>query len=93
VGHFSRAFADCQTQIVLRIKLGAIWPLLEIFGDKTKKNIRYIHDFLDPILEDALERNRIRNQAESNKKTTTQEEHDSDATTLLDHLVSVTQGK
>jgi hypothetical protein len=44
--HFAKAFADAQYIISLRFKIGWIWPLLEIFEDKTKKPMKIVNAFL-----------------------------------------------
>ncbi|KAF8342228.1 cytochrome P450 monooxygenase pc-3 [Cantharellus anzutake] len=53
---FVKAFVQSQIIISLRIRMGKIWKLTEFWGDKSLPHMRDIHEFLDPILEDALER-------------------------------------
>jgi hypothetical protein len=43
---FAKAFAEAQYIVSERSKLGRIWPLLEIFEDKTKKPMRVVDSFL-----------------------------------------------
>ncbi|KAF8217153.1 CYP63 cytochrome P450 monooxygenase-like protein [Mycena galopus ATCC 62051] len=56
-------FVDAFTVAMLRISdrevYGRIWPLFEIFGDKTAKPMRDISEFLDPIIQAAMEKKRL----------------------------------
>lgn len=67
--------------------MGPSWMLNEFFGDKTKVHMKAINAFIDPILHRALEsKKRKAKKGQSELPTTS----DDDATTLLDHLVAVT---
>ncbi|KAI0786162.1 cytochrome P450 monooxygenase pc-2 [Abortiporus biennis] len=87
------ANAILQAQYVLaeRLRLGWIWPYLEMFGDKSKKPMKVVDNFLKPIIENALERekNRTNEMAEQSKTGQKVDEVDDDVT-LLDHLVRYT---
>ena len=82
---FAKAFGQAQNQISLRNRLGAIWPFLEFRNDKTTDAMREIHNFIDPILKDALEKR----QREGKRDT----KDDNSSETLLDHLVEETAGE
>lgn len=43
---FSDAFADAQSVIAERFKFGWLWPLTEIFEDKTKESMKITNAFL-----------------------------------------------
>ena len=43
---FAKAFADAQFIVSQRAKIGWIWPLFEIFEDKTKKPMKVVNAFL-----------------------------------------------
>jgi hypothetical protein len=43
---FAKAFAEAQYIVSERSKLGRIWPLLEIFEDRTKKPMKVVDSFL-----------------------------------------------
>lgn len=43
---FSQAFADAQYVVSERAVVGWLWPLLEIFEDKTKKPMKIVSAYL-----------------------------------------------
>lgn len=88
---FSRAFSDAQRQIAYRTFLGDVWPLTEMTGDVTKANMRVVNDFIEPLIAEALKKKRAA--SESDKKTSDTESDDPGHSCLLDHLVSVSDGK
>lgn len=53
-GSFTHAFEMAQQVATGRGRLGRFWPLFELFGDKNAKNARIIHDWVDPLVKDAL---------------------------------------
>ncbi|KAL0570432.1 hypothetical protein V5O48_011525 [Marasmius crinis-equi] len=53
-GSFTHAFETAQQVVTARGRLGRLWPLFELFGDKNAKNVEIIHDWLDPLVKDAL---------------------------------------
>lgn len=53
-GSFVQAFEQVQQVISARRRLGYIWPLFEIFGDKTLPHVKIIRGFLDPIVNQVL---------------------------------------
>ncbi|KAF8583528.1 cytochrome P450 [Ramaria rubella] len=71
---FSKAFSSVQYHIALRGLYNKSWPLLELWKDGTKENMKVIYDFIDPILERAVEKRGDEDQGD----------------TLLDHLVEAT---
>jgi len=76
---FISAFVEAQHIISKRAWVGTIWPLFEIFVDKSREPMKIIDSFIDPILQQSLE-----------KKSTTGSD---EALTLLDHLVQFTTDK
>ncbi|KZS95288.1 cytochrome P450 [Sistotremastrum niveocremeum HHB9708] len=54
-GSFATSFEAAQQLCTRRSRLGVIWPLLEFFHDKSSKDVRVIKEFLDPLVEGALE--------------------------------------
>jgi len=84
---FSKAFNQAQYQIALRYRLTSVWPFLEFWKDKTADAMRVIHDFIEPILKDALAK-----KAAGEKKWPLHE-NNSRSETLLDHLVEQTTGE
>jgi hypothetical protein len=49
-GSFAQAFEEIQQIVTNRRRLGYIWPLFELFGDKTTSQVTSIRSFLDPIV-------------------------------------------
>ncbi|KAH8106028.1 cytochrome P450 [Cristinia sonorae] len=85
---FARAFSRAQDTIAHRGRLGYIWPWLEIFNDKTGEDMEIVDSFLNPILEDALEKQRAEKKAGLWQDAKSDEVNDQD--TFLDHLVRTT---
>lgn len=83
--NFAQAFADAQTIIAQRPRKSWVWPLFEIFKDKTTEPMRIVNSFIDPILKEAI----AKKQSHANEE----KDVDNDDTTLLDHLVQMTTGR
>ncbi|GJJ08807.1 hypothetical protein Clacol_003026 [Clathrus columnatus] len=81
---FAEAFNQAQTQTAVRTRLGDLWPLLELFRDKTKDSMRTIHDYIEPILRDAISRKALTKLLSVEEKEMPE--------TLLDSLLLVTDG-
>ncbi|KAJ7181130.1 cytochrome P450 monooxygenase pc-1 [Mycena filopes] len=56
---FTNAFTDAMVRISEREVLGNIWPLFEMFGDKTAAPMRAISEYLDPVIAAAMEKKRL----------------------------------
>ncbi|KAJ7647752.1 cytochrome P450 [Roridomyces roridus] len=56
---FIEAYGDGMVQIAFRQRVGWIWPLFEMFGDKTAKSMAIVANYIDPIIHAALEKKRI----------------------------------
>jgi len=78
---FSTAFLDVQFTVGRRERLGSVWPLWEIFEDKTTKPMKVVNAFIEPIIADAVAK---KNDAWREKVS------EEGKKTLLDHLVQVT---
>ncbi|KAL9710687.1 hypothetical protein Ac2012v2_006225 [Leucoagaricus gongylophorus] len=78
---FSTAFLDVQFTVGQRERLGSVWPLWEIFEDKTTKPMKVVNAFIEPIIADAVAK---KNDAWREKVS------EEGKRTLLDHLVQVT---
>ncbi|KAJ7189979.1 cytochrome P450 monooxygenase pc-1 [Mycena pura] len=79
---FTRAFSEAISHIAFRERVGWIWPLYEVFADRTARPMSVVMKYLDPVIHDALERNRLGKEA-----GTTEERENS---TLLDELIKST---
>jgi hypothetical protein len=71
---FAEAFKQAQEIVADRDKLGWMWPLFEIFEDKTKKVMEIVNSFVEPIIKQAIEK-RVRG-----------EERDEEEQSLLENL-------
>ena len=79
--NFSAALLDVQMVVSQRERLDFVWPLWEIFENKTKKPMKVIDAFIEPIVADAIAKNDIR------REEKVSEEGEG---TLLDRLLQVT---
>ena len=86
---FSAAFAAAQEVIAMRSRIGWVWRMNELFTDATKEHMKVVDAYLQPILEEAIRKNR--NSAGKGEKG--QAEVTDENETLLDHLVKYTDGK
>ncbi|KAF7349579.1 hypothetical protein MSAN_01683200 [Mycena sanguinolenta] len=94
----SNAFAEAMNQAQLinthRGALGAAWPVTEFWHDRLAEPIRVVHEFLDPILSEAV----ARRAADSGEKQVAMENHTADrevqeGESLVDHLLHYTQDR
>ncbi|KZP21731.1 cytochrome P450 [Athelia psychrophila] len=81
---FAVAFAQSQELISQRARIGWIWPLFEIFKDNTAKPMKVVNEFLDPILKEAVDKQKTLPIGFEDKEAV------GEAETLLDHLVKLT---
>ena len=51
---FAAAFVEAQNAMMTRMKLGGIWPLWEIWRDRSKGPMDIVYAYVDPIIEVAL---------------------------------------
>lgn len=54
-GSFAGAFEMVQQIITTRSRIGYLWPLFELFKDKTEPHVKIIQDWLDPLVKQALD--------------------------------------
>lgn len=88
---FARAFLAAQEHIANRERMGWIWPLFEIWQDKTREPMRVVDAYLGPIVRGALERKK--DDKEHRMEEVEEKMDDGDDETLLDHLVNLTDGE
>lgn len=79
---FSAAFLEAQFVISQRERYGWVWPLTEIFRDRTKEPMKVVNAFIEPIIADAIKKRESTADHEKEKNL--------EDGTLLDHLVQVT---
>jgi len=85
---FAHAFLQAQTVTSYRIRFGKSWRLFEFWSDCVKTHMQVCYKFVDPILKEALAKKSLK-QASPEKKLNDREIL---GETLLDHLVSHTEG-
>jgi hypothetical protein len=75
---FVNSFLAVQIAAVSRMLYGNFWPLFEFWEDKVKKEMKTLYNFVDPIIENVLTKER---EADKDKDIT-----------MLEHLVQFTNG-
>lgn len=80
---FAHAFREALEVISVRERYGWVWPLAEIFKDKSYEPMKIVNSYIEPIVKEALEKKRHSPIKEKG-------EEPSDEETLLDSLVRVT---
>lgn len=84
---FAEAFAQAQHVSASRARLNWLWPLMELFGDKTKDSLKIVDAYLDPVLDDAIRKAKLNPPSQKDKDVIAEDE------TLLDSLVKRTTGR
>ncbi|KAK7032820.1 cytochrome P450 [Favolaschia claudopus] len=88
---FSAAFHEAMLQITFREWVGWIWPLFEMFEDRTAAPMKIVNSFVEPIIRNAVEKKK-RN--DGTKVAEFEGALDDDNDTLLDELLnSITDPK
>ena len=83
---------SAQREIARRMNFGRHWPLLEVFGDRTKKDVDFLRAHLTPIMEAAIEQEQMRRDLDGvAEKKRTMPVHE--ASNFLEYLVSKTDGE
>jgi hypothetical protein len=88
VSAFSQAFLGAQEAIMDRERFGWIWPLSEIWEDKTRKPMQIVDGYIEPIIQEALAKKKA-----GTFDTKDTGDHLDEGETLLDHLIRVTEGE
>ncbi|KAF8723818.1 hypothetical protein AX14_009145 [Amanita brunnescens Koide BX004] len=71
-----------------RERFGWIWPLSEIWEDKTRKPMQIVDGYIEPIIQEALAKKKA-----GTFDTKDTGDHLDEGETLLDHLIRVTEGE
>ena len=85
---FARAFNSSQQQIAFRSFLGGVWSLSEMTKEATEEHMKVVKAFIEPIIEAAL----LKKKETAKLKDANLEAGDIEDTSLLDHLVKMTDG-
>ncbi|KAI0652994.1 cytochrome P450 monooxygenase pc-3 [Cubamyces menziesii] len=90
---FVRAFQDGLEATAIRGRFLQSWPLFEFWGDKVKRYLKAVDEFIDPIVEEAL-KNKAEKVGEqgglSGPELGEGKDQVRDDETLLEHLVKYT---
>lgn len=87
---FAHAFSDAQIASAYRGRFGSAWPLSEFWTDRVKKHMGTCYKFIDPILKEALEKNKMLKE-NIDEKADAKDRDVKEGETLLDHLVNYTE--
>jgi hypothetical protein len=81
---FTDAFMGIQALILKRGTIGGLWPVLELFKDKSEEHKRTIRNWVDPLVIRALQ---IQKEMKEKGQTV-----NSDECTFLEYLATKTDG-
>ncbi|KAG2338542.1 cytochrome P450 [Suillus weaverae] len=87
---FAHAFSDAQIATAYRGRFGSAWRLSEFWTDRVKKHMDVCFKFIDPILKEALEKNKMLKE-NVDEKADAKDRDVKEGETLLDHLVNYTE--
>ncbi|KAG1884341.1 cytochrome P450 [Suillus subluteus] len=87
---FAHAFSDAQIATAYRDRFGSAWCLSEFWTDRVKKHMGTCYEFIDPILKEALEKNKMLKE-NIDEKADAKDRDIKEGETLLDHLVNYTE--
>ncbi|KAG1776001.1 cytochrome P450 [Suillus placidus] len=87
---FAHAFSDAQIATAYRSRFGSAWRLSEFWTDRVKKHMDVCFKFIDPILKEALEKNKMLKE-NVDEKADAKDRDVKEGETLLDHLVNYTE--
>jgi len=88
---FAHAFIEAQLGTAYRGRFGQNWRLFEFWSDRVKKHMRVCHDFIDPILKEALAKKQALKEAGLISDKNEKEREVLEGETLLAHLVNYTE--
>lgn len=84
---FAEAFMGAQYAIAMRLRKGWTWRLEELHRDASAEHMKVVDAYIQPILEEALRKNRA-----AIGKAQTKSEDGEENETLLGHLTKLTDG-
>ncbi|KAG6337191.1 hypothetical protein ID866_1905 [Astraeus odoratus] len=83
-GTFTKAFETLQQINTIRARIGQIWPIFELFDDKTAPYVDTIRQWVDPLVEQTLEEKAAAKRAGIQRNLVDK--------TFLQHLADSTEG-
>lgn len=90
---FAHAFIEAQLATAYRGRFGQNWRLFEFWSDRVQKYMHVCHEFIDPILKEALAKKNALKEAGLIPEKNEKEREVLEGETLLDHLVNYTEGE
>jgi len=87
---FAYAFRSARMATAFRGRFGAAWPLFEFWTDRVKTHMDVCYKFIDPILNEALDKKRMLK--ENGMIDENEDREVMEGEILLDHLVNYTEG-
>ncbi|KAF5374312.1 hypothetical protein D9758_004630 [Tetrapyrgos nigripes] len=88
---FARSFSAAQGYTFSRARFGKHWPLVEFWKDRTKEEMNNVRQFMDPILESAVNRTREKRGQKGTSQAQSVDREVKEGETLLDHLTNYTE--
>jgi cytochrome P450 len=88
---FAHAFIEAQLATAYRGRFGQNWRLFEFWSDRVQKYMHVCHEFIDPILKEALAKKNALKEAGLIPEKNEKEREVLEGETLLDHLVNYTE--
>ncbi|KAJ7069859.1 cytochrome P450 [Mycena amicta] len=86
---FLRAFNETLWHTANRARIGWTWPLVEMWSDRTAKPMKIVSAYIDPIIEERLQKKKVADALKNNSEKKDVEDA-TEAMTLLDDLVGMT---
>ncbi|RDX53659.1 cytochrome P450 monooxygenase pc-3 [Lentinus brumalis] len=83
---FAEAFLKAQAALAMRLRMGWVWRFSELTKDASADAMKEVDAYLQPILEEAIRKNR----SQIGKSGAEKDQDAEDSETLLDHLVKLT---
>ncbi|KAG8732087.1 hypothetical protein FRC10_001230 [Ceratobasidium sp. 414] len=90
---FAAAFDGVMDKAVTRHRLSVLWPLFELFWDRTRADMDVIDEYIRPILKEKLRLKANRNPSTDRSDNSETHSDEPGGDTLLDHLALLTDGK
>ncbi|TFK68747.1 cytochrome P450 [Pluteus cervinus] len=89
---FSAAFVNAMQVVAERERYGWAWPLYEMTGDKTRKPMEIVKRFIEPIVQEAVQKKVVRDSIKEDEQqfASSPDSKVDDDVRLLDHLVELT---
>ncbi|KAJ3572591.1 hypothetical protein NP233_g2985 [Leucocoprinus birnbaumii] len=85
---FAEAFSEAQRITAHRARYGVHWPLTEFWKDQIKEPMRVVKELIEPIVEEAVRKKKLRVAASGGGSPTEKKEEEEG--TLLENLVNET---